>query len=147
MLLLRTMRNAHATAGKPFYGCYFSCYRVESKPAAAYQSPKPAEGLQAPQRSFCCCAYLVHVWHQVVRHTNGVLANFTRGVGAHWVEVAQQQDAPVLVRGSNIPATASTTCWFQLRDIAATPLLLCAAGRSSAQWSCRHPQLPEAVCP
>jgi hypothetical protein len=52
--------------------------------------------------------YLVHVWHQVVGYANWMLANFTRWVCAHWVEVAEQQDAPVLVRVRDIAADANT---------------------------------------
>lgn len=51
--------------------------------------------------------YLVHIRHEVVGHTDWVLPDLTRGVSPHWVEVPQQQDAPVLVRHRHIPATST----------------------------------------
>jgi len=52
--------------------------------------------------------HLVHVGHQVVWHSNRVLADIARWVCTNWVEVPQQQDAPVAVRCSHIPAAACT---------------------------------------
>mmetsp|Transcript_2107 Transcript_2107/g.5361 ORF Transcript_2107/g.5361 Transcript_2107/m.5361 type:complete len:233 (+) Transcript_2107:810-1508(+) len=60
-------------------------------------TPKHAQALPLSQRN------LLDVRHEVVGDAYGVLTQLPTGMGRHRVEVAQQQDAPLLVRLSDVP--------------------------------------------
>lgn len=62
---------------------------------------------ECQEQKLVAMTYLLHIGHEVVGDTHGVLPQLTARVRPHGVEVTQQQDAPGGIGDAQIPENSS----------------------------------------